>query len=1130
MSKMYLLRRQACLCRSLLWLIVFSICISTTTMARGQTGDPRTVKVTLTVKDRKLSQVLDHIRQTYELQLIYPSNIDRLTRPVSFTLKSAGIDEAMKVMLKNTGLEYVLEGKVVMIREAMPPAKPVNSNTGTLNVPLVATVLNKDITGKVTDSKGLPLPGVSIQVRGSQRGTTTNVSGFFELKNVEENTVLVISMTGYRQQVITVGALTVLNIQLEESPSDLDQVIITGYMSQSKRSVTGSIVKVKGEEIENMPVQSFDKALQGRAAGVLVQSQTGVPGGAVRVNIRGIGSIGAGTEPMYIVDGVQINSDAPTTRTSTNALTYINPNDIESIEVLKDAAAAAVYGSQAANGVVLITTKRGKAGKTKLGINYYEGISAPPTNLKVLNSQDAIAMRTEALANANPTLHPNVARSQALSELGLSPDLTEDEIAALPTYDWQSEAFKRGSVRNIEFSASGGNQKTTYYVSGGYNKHDGNVTGIDFTKGAARFRLHNEATDRLSFDISANLSLITQNGNTGSQGSTSGSASPQYTAVYMPPTVPIYNPDGSFNAYPGMPGTGFNPIQAATVDDNIVRHRALVGNFSLNYKILRNLTFKSFYGIDYRFIRNDYYRDPRTPNGANVNGYLIDENIENVNFTTNQTLSYKTTIGDDHNLSAIAGAEYRSDVREFEMARGQGFPTHQYRTMQSAAEAVEASGSWSGLRKLGFFSQVNYEFMNRYFVSGTLRYDGSSRFGADNRMGLFPSISAGWDMAQEEFMSRSKIVNQLKLRVGYGLTGNDQISNVSSRGFYQGGSSYNGNAGITLLTMANTQLGWEKNLSTNIGLDYTLLNERVYGAIDVFHRSSKNLLLNMVLPYTSGFGSIDNNAGEVVNRGLEIELNTVNIKKKDFSWTTSFNITFLDNEVTELYDGLDFISNTIRVGHPLTIWYRPKYAGVNAANGRPMWYDVNGNITYLVTAADNVPTKKGWQSKYFGGLTNTFRYKGFELSALFHYDMGRYMANTQLLVLANVMNNPGRNSLEELYVKRWTAPGQITSVPRLIAGGAEFNSSSQQTTSTRFLEDASFIRLRDVTLAYRFSLNHLRKLKMDAARIYLTAVNLYTWTRWTGYDPEFAIGGTVESNQGIIPQTRSLTAGIQVSF
>lgn len=1080
-------------------------------------------KITISAKDVSIEKAFSLLKQQTGYSFLWNDQLLSKSHRISLDVKQGTLAQALDQCLKDLPLTYQIKNNIVYIVKK-PEEKPESAEKSS-----VLTAF-RDIRGRVTDSSGQPLAGANITIKGTDRVTTTNEQGEFVLAGVNNDVTLVITMAGYSRREIKAGNNSVLNIVLEARVNELDDMVVTGYQTQQRRSVTGAIATVKGREIENMPVQSFDKAIQGRAAGVLVQTATGVPGGAVRINIRGIGSIGAGTEPMYIVDGVQLNTETPSSRTSTNVMAYINPNDIESIEILKDAAAAAIYGSQAANGVILITTKKGKAGKTTMNLNYYQGISAPPKNLKVLSSQDLIALRTEALMNANPTANINVMKAQALSELGVSPDLTDEEIAALPTYDWQSEAFKRGSVRNIEFSASGGTAKSTFYVSGAYNKHDGNVTGIDFEKGTAKMRMGQEINERLSLDFGVNLSVIKQNGNTGSQGSTSGSASPQYTAAYMPPTIPIYNEDGSFNAYQGMPGTGFNPIQAATVDDNIVKHRAVVGNFSATYKILKNLSFRSFYGLDYRYVRADYYRDPRTPNGATVNGYLINDNSENVNFSTNQTLNYKTTLKEDHTISVIAGAEYRSDVSEYQSARAQGFPTYQYRTNASAAEAFSVTGSWSGNRRLGFFGQANYAFMDKYFVTGVLRYDGSSRFGVDKKMGLFPGISAGWDIAREAFLSKTHWINQLKLRAGYGKTGNDQINDVSSRGLYQGGVSYNGDAGIRLQTIANPDLGWEGNITANLGLDYSLFDRRIYGAIEVYSRKSDNLILGRELPYTSGFSSVSSNLGQVVNKGLEIDINTVNIRRGDFSWTTNFNIAFLKNELTKLYDTITAISNTRRVGYPLTIWYRPRYAGVNAANGRPMWYDVNGNITYLIGGADNVPTNKGWQSDYFGGFSNTFSYKGFELNVLFHYDMGKYMANTQYQVLANVMTNPGRNTLQQLYDERWTTPGQITTVPRPIAGGAEKNSSAQASATTRFLEDASFVRLRELTLSYQFTPEVLKNLKLTRARIYVTGVNLYTWTKWTGYDPEFAIMGSVTDNQGIVPQTASVTAGIQLSF
>lgn len=1074
-------------------------------------------KINIKAENSSLAKLLNQLREQSGFRILYNTETIRKAGKVSVHIDEMTLDQALKTMLSGLPLGYEIREETILV-------KPLAEKS------TVVRLAQQEIRGRVMDPQSQPLAGVSVRLRQYRLQTQTDRNGNFVLNNVPTDAVIVFSMVGYQTVEIALDDFHGM-VMLNQQVSQLDDVVVTGYTTQQRRSITGAVASVTGQDIENMPVQSFDKAIQGRAAGVLVQTATGVPGGAVRINIRGEGSITAGTEPMYIVDGVQLNSGAPSGRTSTNAMAYINPNDIESIEILKDAAAAAIYGSQAANGVILITTKKGKAGQARFTANYYEGISAPIKKMDVLNSQDVIALRKEALMNNNPALSEPAALAQALTDLGVPPDLTEDQIAAWPTYDWQSEAFKPGTVRNIEFSSSGGSEKSSFYLSGAYNKHIGNVTNIDFERGTFRLRLDQQVNSRFRLDGGVNLSVIAQNGNTGSWGNTSGAASPQYTASYMPPTIPIYNEDGTFAIFEGILASGFNPIQAAVVDENIVRQRALIGNFSASYNILDNLTFKSFYGIDYRFIRADYYRDPRTPNGAAWGGYLIDDNTENINFTSTQTLNYNSSFNNDHSLTALLGAEYRSDVREYESARANNFPTYQFRTNQSAAEPYSVTGSWSGSRRIGFFGQVNYDYKNKFFASAVARYDGSSRFGRNNRFGFFPGISAGWDIAQEAFIADgASWVDQLKLRFGYGVVGNDQINNVSSRGFYQGGTRYNEQAALRLQTLANPELGWERNASTNIGIDFGFFANRVSGSVEVFHRNSHYLLLNKPVPLTSGFSNVDDNLGRVVNQGLELNINTINISKPTFQWRTNFNIAFLQNEVKELYDDLEFISNTVRVGYPLKIWYRSRYAGVNSANGRPMWYDRNGNITYQPTANDNVPTDKGWQSDYFGGVTNTFSYKGFELTTLFHFDMGRYMANTMYQVWYNIMSNPGRNTLQELYDDRWTTPGQVTYVARPIAGGAERMGATRSYSSTLFLHDASFIRLREVTLAYQFQPNLLNKLKLARARVFATAINLHTWTKWVGYDPEFAVHGPVENNQGIVPQTMSFTAGIQVGF
>lgn len=1087
--------------------LIFLLCIQGSFAAFSQ-------KITVKANPMSLEQVLDLVRKQSGYQVLYNTETIKQVGAIYADLQNVELNVALDRMLQGTRLSYQIKESTILI---VPKAES-------------SILQQQTINGRVVNVLGTALEGVTVRILRQQQNavTTTNSNGDFSMELESPNSILQFTAIGY--QTLEIPAIQLESIiTLQESITALDDIVVTGYQTQKRRSITGSMASVKGADIQNMAVQSLDKAIQGRAAGVLIQTATGVPGGAVRVNIRGVGSINAGTEPMYIVDGVQLNSDETSGRTSTNALAFINPNDIESIEILKDAAAAAIYGAQAANGVVLITTKKGQAGRTNFSVNYYEGASRQIKNMNVLSSQDAINLRKETLMNQDPSLNANVALAQALTDLGVRPDMTDEEIASLTTYDWQSEAFKPGQVRNVEFSASGGQNKTGFYLSGAYNKHDGNVTNVDFERGTFRMRLNQEVSSVFSFETGANLSFVTQNGNTGSWGNTSGVASPQYTASYMPPTVPIYNPDGTFNAYEGMPGTGFNPIQAATVDENIVRQRALIGHFSGSFNIVEGLTFRSFYGIDYRFIRADYYRDPRTPNGAPWNGYLIDDNTENINFNTSQTLHYNRDFGGGHSINGLLGAEYRADSREYESARANNFPTYQFRTNQSAAEPYSVTGSWSGSKRLGFFGQVNYDFDNKFFVSAVARYDGSSRFGVNNRFGFFPGISAGYDISQEPFF-QAGWVNQLKLRAGYGVVGNDQISNVSSRGFYQGGTRYNENAALRLQTLANPNLGWERNASTNLGVDFDLFGNRLFGTVEVYRRNSHHLLLNKPLPQTSGFSNVDDNLGRVQNQGVEIDLNSVNINKGNFRWTTNFNISFLQNEVKELYDGLESISNTIRVGYPLMIYYRPRYAGVNSSNGRPMWYDKNGDITYLPTAEDNVPTKDGWLSDYFGGLSNTFSYKGFDLSTLFHFDMGRTIENTMYLVWYNVMSNPGRNTLQELYDDRWIQPGQVTYVARPIGGGAEQNSSSRQSSSDLFLHDASFIRLREVTLGYRFEPELLSRIKVNQARVYVTAVNLHTWTKWIGYDPEFAVGGNVTNNQGIVPQTMSITAGVQLSF
>jgi TonB-linked SusC/RagA family outer membrane protein len=1009
------------------------------------------------------------------------------------------------------------------------------------------------VSGKVTSPEdGTPLPGVNVIVKGTAIGTTTDADGKFALSVPGSNATLTFSFIGLQTMEVSVGERSQLDVQLQSDVTQLNEVVVVGYGTVQKRELTGAVSSIKGDVISNLPIQSFDRALQGRAAGVQVLSANGVPGGAVSVRIRGVGSITAGNEPLYIVDGVQLNNrNDGGTRVSNNPLAFLNPNDIESMEILKDAANASIYGAQAANGVVIITTKKGKAGAvTTFNMNYYKGVVEPLPTLHMLNTQEFIQIRQEAVQTGTPSNTAAQTRSSVLSSLGLSPTLSDDEVAALPSYDWQKEAFRTGVVDNYELSMSGGNSATTFYTSMAYNKQQGSLIGIDFDRLTSRLNLTHKINKKLSFDMGLNLSTIKQHGPFGGAQATTAFGAPQYASPVILQINPIYDPETG--NYYGMPSSGVtmvgdlsqNVIANANYIKSLGRTNQLVGSAAVNYAIMEGLSFRGFVGLDYRDLYTSFFGDPRLPDYYNIQGFQSTVNNNNRNLTTNYTLNYSKTFATRHSVSGLVGFEYRNEVNQGTNFNGQGFPTPDFNTPNAAATPTGIGGFWTSFRREGVFGNFKYDLDKKYFLSLTMRYDGSSRFGANSRFGFFPSISGAWNINEEGFLKSSRIVSDLRLRASWGTTGNDQIGNFDSRSLYGVGGSkiglaannfmtgvYDGNSGIGPSQMGNPDLRWEKNVTTNIGIDYGFFNNRVIGSVEVFQRLSKDLLLNQSLPQTSGFNSITKNVGEVKNEGLEIEVKTTNLNLNSFKWETNFNITFLRNEVVSLFDGLQVLpgDTRTRVGYPIGANTGNAYAGVNPANGRPMHYDINGNITYVRTAADIVPLGHSDFSNKFGGLTNTFSYKGIELSAFFQYDYGRTVGNVQNFRMAD-NGAVLRNSNISFYNDRWTTPGQITSVPRPALNRTENSARiSSYQTLTRFYEDASFIRLKQVTLAYSLPASFLSKFKISNARIYAQAMNLVTWTKWTGYDPEFRDTGA-NSVEGIVPQTRNYTFGVQLGF
>jgi TonB-linked SusC/RagA family outer membrane protein len=990
------------------------------------------------------------------------------------------------------------------------------------------------VTGTVTSLEdGMGVPGATVLVKGTTIGTATDIDGKYSINIPAGSNVLVFTFVGLTPQEVNIGNRSTINVALESDVTALSEVIVTGYGTQPKREVTGAVSSVKGDAIQNLPLQSFDRALQGRAAGVQVRSSNGLPGGAVNIRIRGVGSVNAGNEPLFIVDGVQLNNQSNASFTQSNPLAFLNPNDIESMEILKDAASAAIYGSQAANGVVIITTKKGKQGKAKFEFNAFSGETQPMKYLDILGGAEWYSMRRDAFINSGNTLP----EANALSNMGRLPSnwqtLTRPALdalgLALPTYDWQREVMGAGRLQNYEMSVSGGDEKTTFFLSGSYNYQEASFRPVDFERGTVRIALTHQATKRLSIETNLNLSTFQQNVPFAVEGSFLGN--PAFSASAVLPHNAIYNEDGTFNtAIAGV--LGQNVVLVNSYNSGLQRTNTAVGNLITNYKIAKNLSFRSLFGLDYRLLQGDNYRDPRTPDGAGVIGRSSVQSDWRTRFITTQTLNWNKTFNGVHNVSAIAGVEYLSETREGISGSGIGFPTFQFRTIQSAATPENISGFWTGYRRASVFASANYDYKKKYLMTVTARYDGSSRFGAENRYGLFPSVRVGWSLVEEEFLKNSSTVSEMKLRASYGLTGNDQIGNFAARGLYGGGGNYSGSAGIVPSSLANLGLSWETNNTLNFGFDFGFFENRLTGSIDAFDRRTKDLLLDQPILWTNGFGGIANNVGELQNRGLEFEVSTVNIDKGGFRWNTSFNITKIDNQIVSLYGGLKFLPANpgIAIGQPVGrdgggAIFAAEYAGVNPATGRPMWLDINGNITYLPLAAD----RRYFGSNLgtvFGGMNNNFSYKGFELTTFFTYEYGGIGGDGQYGFLRENGTRLTLNALREVNDRSWKTPGQITDIPRnLTTNAGNETRGASRNSGTAGLLKYDFIRLSQFTLAYSFKPSLVSRIGLTRARIYAQGVNLWTYTDYPGYDPEFTGAGT-----GQVPLTKSYTLGVQIGF
>ena len=997
---------------------------------------------------------------------------------------------------------------------------------------LISIAQSRVISGRITDENGNAIANASVLVRGTNQGTTTSSDGYFSLPVSPNARAILISYIGYGEKEIKLTNSNSYNVSLSaRSANALDEVVVIAYGTKKRADLTGSVATVKAKDVENKPFTSVDKALQGQIAGLQSVAASGAPGSSQTIRIRGISSITAANGPLWVIDGVPINSgDASRLTTTANLLSTLNPNDIESISVLKDAASQSIYGSRAANGVILVTTKSGRAGKTKFRFDVEAGQSDRAfvnDKYRILNSAEYFALTRQGLLAG-----------------GFATPATVDAIMASNfgygngnDFNWLNATTQKGTQQQYNISASGGNEKTTFYLSGGYFNQEGTVVASALKRYSGAIRLMNKATDRLTFNVNLNIGSTKQH--TPSSGG--AFANPVLDAYFLLPSKTAYLPDGSINYNsPDFPlGTVgvFNPVATATLNKDLLSETALRGSFSAEYNIWKGLRFKTSFGADFNLLEEGIYWNPLYGDGYSTDpsdaGRAYSYDTRYFNYLSTNLLSYRQAIdkSGDIYVDIQVGYEAQKSKQRNVNVQSRGFPTRLELTQASSGSKPQtAGGTISEYTFVSQFSSANLNYKDRYILSGSFRRDGSSRFAPNHRFGNFWSAGISWNVDQESFMRDIELVSQLKLRSSYGTNGNAGIGNYDWYASYAFSNPYNNAPGSSPSAVGNPELTWELNKPFNIGIDVGILKNRIAITAEYYKRTSEDLLLNVTLSRTSGFTTATQNIGAMENKGVEITLNAIPYHNKDFSWNVNFNFAHNVNKVTSLPEGKDFPALPFqrRVGYDVQSFFLKEYAGANPANGEPLWYVDRSTKGWLLTNDISVAQRTivgSASPKYFGGLTNSFSYRGFEIEAMFYYNYGNLLQDPWSGYVVGSGNGGGWNKVAR-QLEAWQKPGDQTMIARYVYNG---NRNFHDNGSAFWLSKGDFIRLRNIQIGYNFSRSLLSKMKLGSLFFYIRGTNVWTWVRDKnlGFDPEQGI--TSQTNLEVyVPKT--ITAGLNISF
>ncbi|MES2005135.1 MAG: SusC/RagA family TonB-linked outer membrane protein [Bacteroidota bacterium] len=976
----------------------------------------------------------------------------------------------------------------------------------------------RTIKGTVTDSKSNPVANASVVVKGSTTGTTTDAQGNFSLNVPATAKVLVISSLNFASQEAAIGTKANITVALVSTTQDLQEVVVVGYGTNKKSNLTGSVATLKAADVENLPFSSVDKALQGKVAGLQSVAASGQPGASQNIIIRGISSINGSSNPLWIIDGVPVNTgDASRLQTTANLLSTLNPNDIESISVLKDAASQSIYGSRAANGVIVVTTKKGKGGKTKFRFDSEIGQSNTAytnSRYKPLNAAQYIALTREGLVN-----------------LGQSQATIDATIASLGgnsgiDYNWLDNISRNGTQQQYNVSAQGGNDKTQFFMSGGRFIQEGTTINSKLTRTNGNVSITNQATDRLKLGFNINGGVVSQ------RAPLAGGAfgNPVLSSYFLLPTRSAFNPDGSYN-FTNLGGL-HNTIALSDLDKRFLRQASFRGSVNGEYKILDNLKFRTNYGVDYNVLEEDQYNNPLHGDGAASNGRAFSYYTRYFNWVWTNTLDLQQNItrGGDLSFNAQIGYEAQKSSAYFNSLQSQQFPpTTSLIYPASGASPTTASATISEFSFASQFASAAINYKNRFVVSGSFRRDGSSKFSPNNKYGNFYSVGATWNVDKERFMENVRFITQLKLRSSYGVNGsNTAIGNYDAPALYGYGNNYNQLPGSAPSNVGDPNLTWELNKPFNVGIDVSILKNRVSLTADYYTRTSSNLLLSVPLSRTSGFSSATRNIGSLKNEGIELALNVVPVMTRNFKWELDFNFANNKNTVVSLPGDADIINGSflIREGLALNSFFTREYAGVDPSNGDPLWYadNTHGATTNAYPGVAARVVAGNAQPKYFGSLSNTITYKNFTLSAQFYYNYGNTISDSW----GGYYLGSGFGAVYNKVVRqldRWTTPGQVTDIPKYIYNGNK----NFQNGSTFYLNKGDFIRLREIQLGYNLPKDLLAKAKISSLNFYVRGTNLWTWVKDKNlsFDPEQGTNSTSNLNV-FIPKT--VTVGLSLGF